>query len=53
MLAGALELPCDVAFENERKEGQKQVARKMKKLGKSVDEIMELTDLTADEIEKA
>ena len=56
MLAGALELPCDVAFQAERKEGrletQRQIAKKMKKAGKSLDEIMEFTDLTVDEIEK-
>lgn len=53
MLAGALELPCDAAFDERGKEERKTIARKMKKAGKPIEEIMEFTDLTVDEIEKA
>jgi len=58
MLAGALELPCDVAFQAERKEErletQRQIAKNLKRKGiLSVEEIVETTGLSYEEVEEA
>ena len=52
MLAGALELPCDAMLEKAEEEFKKNVARKMKKAGKPLGEIVEFTELPAEEVEE-
>jgi len=58
MLAGALELPCDAAFEAEQKKGRleekKQIARNLKRKGiLSIDDIVETTGLSLKEVKEA
>ena len=42
----------EIGEENGRKDTKTEIAKKMKKLGKPIEEIIELTELTKEEIEK-
>ena len=48
----AREQGIEIGEENGRKDTKTEIARKMKKLGKPIEEIIELTELTKEEIEK-
>jgi len=55
MLPGALELPCDAIIKKAEEDARKRIrevtARRMKKGGLTVEEIVEFTELSAEEVE--